>query len=138
MYHDKLHVKYSDDSVDGSNLLIHCRGNGSRSKSSSDGMCHRRLLRIRNTNRHASQHHGGGSRRLHLYGLCQSGSSADRDRDDREHDHSSNRISVLPVKDGNNGCRYNIIKCPSNDGRSEQACSSAQSLSGTILIIFHM
>ena len=104
-----------------SNLFIHCRGNGSRSKSSSDGMCHRRLLCIRNANRHASQHHGGGSRWLHLYGLCQSGSSADRDRDDREHDHSSNRISVLPVKDGNNGCKYNIIKCPSNDCTSEQA-----------------
>ena len=41
-------------------------------------------------------------------------------------------ISVLPVKDGNNGCRYNIIKYPSND------CTSAQSLSGTILVIFHM
>ena len=84
-------------SVDGSNLFIHCRGNGSRSKSSSDGMCHRILLRIRNANRHASQHPWWWEQvAWPLYGLCQSGSSADRDRDDREHDHSSIAFPFFP------------------------------------------
>ena len=38
-----------------------------------DGLCHRRLLRLRNAHRYARQHHGGFRRRLHLQGLCQAG-----------------------------------------------------------------
>lgn len=63
---DELHVKYSNYRIDGANLCIHCTGHGSRSKSSAYGMCHRRFLRICNTNWNAGKHNGCDSRRLYF------------------------------------------------------------------------
>ena len=41
---DKLYVKHRYHRTDGSNLCFHCTGDGSRSKSSAYGMCHRSIL----------------------------------------------------------------------------------------------
>lgn len=54
LYHDEFHVKYSNDSHDGSHLCFHSTGNGGRSQSGSDGVCDRRVLCICNTDWHAA------------------------------------------------------------------------------------
>ena len=64
LYHDEFHVKYSNDSHDGSHLCFHSTGNGGRSQSGSDGVCDRRVLCICNTDWHAGQYDGSRSRQL--------------------------------------------------------------------------
>lgn len=73
LHHDKLYVKHSNDSTDGSDRSIHRTGHGCRSKCRTDGMCNRRILCICNTNRNAGQHHGSNGRRIYVQGLCESG-----------------------------------------------------------------
>jgi len=57
-----FHVKYSNNSADGSNLSFNRTEDGSGSKSGTDGMCNRWFLRICNTNRNACEHNGSRSR----------------------------------------------------------------------------
>lgn len=53
LYHDELHVKYCNHSTHGTNLCLNCTGDGSRSQSGSDGMCHRRVMCLCNTHWYA-------------------------------------------------------------------------------------
>ena len=72
-------------------------GYGCRPPRSPDGLCHRRLLRLRNAHRYARQHHGGFRRRLHLQGLCQGWPAPHPHRNGCQHGDPSHRISVLPA-----------------------------------------
>ena len=93
---DQLHVQHSDHRSDGSHLPLYRTGHGRGSQSSPDGLRHRRLLRIRNADRHARQHHGCRRRQLQVHRLREIRSSADRHRYCSKYDHSSDRISLLP------------------------------------------
>ena len=86
----------SDHRSDGSHLPLYRTGHGRGSQSSPDGLRHRRLLRIRNADRHARQHHGCRRRQLQVHRLREIRSSADRHRYCSKYDHSSDRISLLP------------------------------------------
>jgi hypothetical protein len=105
-YPDKLHVKYSNNSADGSNLSFNRTGNGSGSKSCIDGLCNRWFLRICDTNRNASKYNGGWSRRIQVYGLCKSRIPIDHHCNSCKYDYPSNRISILPVRRHVVGMRY--------------------------------
>lgn len=48
------------------NRCVNRTGNGSRPKRSTYGMCHRRIMRIRNTDRNAGKHNGCHSRRIYI------------------------------------------------------------------------
>ena len=61
---DKLYVQHSDNGTDGPNLSVHRTGHGCRPEGSSDGVCHRRILCIRNTDRYAGKHNGSNRRWL--------------------------------------------------------------------------
>ena len=98
LYHDKLYVQYSNHSVDGSNLYVHCTGHGCRPEGSSDGVCNRRFLRICNTDWYASKHNGRRSGRIYIYGLCKSWIPVDYHCYSREHDYLTNCISFFPVR----------------------------------------
>ena len=62
----KFHEQYRNNSIDGSNLCIDCKRNGSRSKCRIDGMCDRWFLRICNTDWNAGKHNGNYSRRIYI------------------------------------------------------------------------
>ena len=66
MCSDKLYVKHSNHSADGSNCGIYVRYPWGRSKSSGycNGNCS--ILRLRNTNRNACKYHGSRTWRLYL------------------------------------------------------------------------
>ena len=108
---DKLYVKHSDNRSYGSNLSVHRTGNGSWPESSTDGMCNRRFLCLRNTDRNAGKYDGSRSRRIQIYGLCKSRFSAYHHSNYCKYDHSSDRIPVLPVRSsGMKGIWYNKNK----------------------------
>ena len=95
--HDQLHVQHRNHRSDGSHLPEHRTGHGCRPPRRPDGLCHRRLLRLRNAHRYACQHHGGFRRRVHLQGLCQGWPAPHPHRNRRQHGDPSHRISVLPA-----------------------------------------
>ena len=78
-------------------ICLHRTGHGCRPPRSPDGLCHRRLLRLRNAHRYARQHHGGFCRRVHLQGLCQGWPAPHPHRKGCQHGDPSHRISVLPA-----------------------------------------
>ena len=94
--HDQLHVQHCDDCTDGSHLSLHRTGHGCRSPRGPHGLRYRRILCIRNTDRHAGQHNGRRSRRLQIHGLCKVRLPADHHRDHRQHDHPADRFPLLP------------------------------------------
>ena len=86
-----------ENRTDGSNLCFHCTGDGSRSKSSAYGMCHRRFLCICNTNRYAGKHDGCDSRRIYFQRLRKSRCAADPCGNCSQHDFTANLISVFSI-----------------------------------------